>query len=107
MGYAFHGIASAWRHEASFRFQSFAAVVVLSVVAILGAPPRWWALILLTIAAVLSAELFNTALEHLVDRLHPEIHPSIRLAKDCAAGAVLVLSLASVVLFGCFLADRF
>jgi diacylglycerol kinase (ATP) len=39
---------------------------------------------------VISAELFNTAIEHLADHLHPEIHPSIRIVKDCAAAAVLV-----------------
>ena len=32
----------------------------------------------------------NTAVEHLADHLHPEIHPSIRIVKDCAAAAVLV-----------------
>jgi undecaprenol kinase len=39
---------------------------------------------------VIAAELFNTALEHLVDHLHPETHPRIRIVKDCAAAAVLI-----------------
>lgn len=52
--------------------------------------PVWWALTLLASAAVISAELMNTAIEHLADHLHPEIHPSIRIVKDCAAAAVLV-----------------
>ena len=43
-------------------------------------------------SAVIAAELFNTAIENLADHLHPEIHPSIRMVKDCAAGAVLVAS---------------
>lgn len=57
----------------------------------------------LTIALVWSAELINTALEHLVDHLHPERHSAIKRVKDCAAGAVLVLSLASVAVFIAFL----
>ena len=45
-----------------------------------------------------AAELLNTALEHLADRLHPEQHPTIQAAKDCAAAAVLVASLAAVLI---------
>jgi diacylglycerol kinase len=40
--------------------------------------------------------MFNTAIEALADHLHPEIHPSIRIVKDCAAGAVLVASLGAL-----------
>ena len=39
------------------------------------------------------AEMFNTALEHLVDHLHPEIHPRIGVVKDCAAAGVLMQGL--------------
>lgn len=41
---------------------------------------------------VIAAELINTALEHLVDHLHPEAHPRIKIVKDCAAAAVLIVS---------------
>jgi diacylglycerol kinase (ATP) len=50
----------------------------------------------MTSALVISAELFNTALEHLADHLHPEIHPQIRVVKDCAAAAVLITACAAV-----------
>ena len=62
-------------------------VIVLLIVKI---EPIWWALVLLTSGGVLAAELFNTALEHLADHLHPETHPRIQIVKDCAAAAVLV-----------------
>jgi undecaprenol kinase len=52
---------------------------------------------------VLAAELFNTALEHALDHLHPDLHPAIKVSKDCAAGAVLVFSLSSVATFLAFL----
>ena len=67
----------------------------------------WWLLVLITISVVLAAELFNTALEFVIDRLHPEQHPAIAMAKDCAAGAVLVLSFASLGLVGALLWDWF
>jgi len=58
--------------------------------------PMWWAIFFLVISAVLAAELFNTALEHVIDRLHPEVHPLIAQSKDCAAAAVLLLSVAAI-----------
>ena len=58
--------------------------------------PLWWALVMLASAGVLAAELFNTAIEHLADHLHPEVHPRIRVVKDCAAAAVLVAAVGAV-----------
>lgn len=73
-----------------------AALAALILLFTLRPPAIWWALVLVVIAFVLAAELFNTALEHLADHLHPEQHPKIRVAKDCAAAAVLVLSMAAL-----------
>lgn len=95
-GFALAGIKAAWQLEASFRTQVVAACGALILLAVLQPPAIWWALILVVIAFILAAELFNTALEHLADHLHPEQHPKIRVAKDCAAAAVLVLSMAAL-----------
>jgi diacylglycerol kinase (ATP) len=88
--FAFQGLAAAWRSEANFRIQLTALVAVVIVLVVVKLEPIWWALVLLTSGAVLAAELFNTALEHLADHLHPETHPQIQIVKDCAAAAVLV-----------------
>lgn len=106
-GFAVNGIVSAWRNEASFRFQCVAALCVLAVLMWRRPPALWWAFLLIMCALVLAAELFNTALETALDHLHPRHHPAIGLAKDCAAGAVLVLSLASACVFAAFLVDSF
>lgn len=89
-GFAFQGLAVAWRSEANFRIQLITLLVVMVFLAIVKIEPIWWALVLLTGGAVLAAELFNTALEYLADHLHPETHPKIQIVKDCAAAAVLV-----------------
>ncbi len=88
--FALAGLAATWRGEASFRLQvgAFAAVVI--ALALLKVEPVWWALVLLSSGLVMAAELLNTALEHLADHLHPESHPRIGLAKDCAAAAVFL-----------------
>ncbi|MGE3975500.1 MAG: diacylglycerol kinase [Bdellovibrionales bacterium] len=103
--FALHGIEIALKRESSFRFQCLIAVLVLSIVAILGASPMWWGLLIITIGSVLSTEMINTALEYLIDRLHPELHPEIKRAKDCAAGAVLLSSVVSIGVFVAFLLD--
>jgi diacylglycerol kinase (ATP) len=71
-------------------------VVVILALAYLRPPAVWWALVSLCAAVVLAAELFNTALEHLADHLHPEQHPQIRIVKDCAAAAVLCAAVGAV-----------
>lgn len=107
LGFALRGVQEAWRTEASFRVHTVMSVGALGILPVLGAKPIWWAAFLLVIGGVLSAELLNTALERIADRLHPETHPLIASAKDCAAGAVLVLSMVAVGIFLALLADLY
>ena len=104
-GFALRGIADAWKAELTFRIQVAAGVAAAVVTAAVQPGSLWVALVAVTIGAVLAAELFNTALEHTLDALHPERAPFVRIAKDCAAGAVLVLSVTSIVVFVAMLAE--
>ena len=54
---------------------------------------------------MLAAEVFNTAVEGLADHLHPEQHPAIKVVKDCAAGAVLIASIAALGVAAAFVYD--
>lgn len=94
--FAFAGLAHAIAAEHSLRTQLLVLVVVLGALAYWRPAPVWWAVVLLISSAVIAAELFNTAIEGLADQLHPEAHPQIRVVKDCAAAAVLVLSAGAV-----------
>ena len=105
VGFAIQGIRIAWRGEASFRQQAFLALGVLAILLWRQPGMIWWALLLMNCGLVLAAELFNTALENALDHLNPERHPAIEVAKDCAAGAVLVLSLNSLCVFIVFLLE--
>ncbi|PHV29714.1 diacylglycerol kinase [Janthinobacterium sp. BJB426] len=106
LGFALQGISAALRLESSIRLQCLAALMVIIVLCWSRPPLIWWALLLLNCGMVLAAELFNTALEHLIDHLHPSLHPNIKIAKDCAAGAVLLLSLTAVGVFVAFLLEN-
>lgn len=64
------------------------------------------ALLILVITLVLATELFNTALERLLDLLYSEYHPQVQRIKDLAAGAVLLSALGAFVVGSLLLADR-
>jgi diacylglycerol kinase (ATP) len=97
LGFALAGLRHAWSSEQSLRTQLVAVVLVVALLCVLRPAPVWWALTLLVSSAVIAAELFNTALERLADHLHPDLHPQIRMVKDCAAAAVLVISIGALL----------
>jgi len=94
--YSMAGVAHGLRAEHSLRTQALVLVAVLIGLVVLRPAPLWWALVILASSSVLAAELFNTAIERLVDHLHPEVHPEIRIVKDCAAAGVLICSLGAI-----------
>jgi len=57
-----------------------------------------WGLLVLTIFMVLVAETINTAIEKTVDLVTPDFHPLAGLAKNLAAGAVLLTALNAVIM---------
>jgi diacylglycerol kinase (ATP) len=95
-GYAFAGLGAAWRTQRNLRIHAAATVGVVVVGALLRLPPVSWALLALAAGLVVTAELLNTALEAVVDLVSPEDHPLAKQAKDVAAAAVLVASLAAL-----------
>jgi diacylglycerol kinase (ATP) len=96
MGFALSGLMHGLRRERSVRFQAVVLVLVFAALAILRPEPIWWAAAALAGAGVLAAELLNTAIETLADHLNPEVHPQIRVVKDCAAAAVFVCVVAAL-----------
>ena len=93
LGFAVAGIITVWRRERSFRTQTVAAGTAIAVTILLRPGLLWAAAVILSVALVLALELVNSALEALIDHLHPGIAPAIKIAKDAAAGAVLVASI--------------
>src|SRR6266853_298491 len=96
LGFALQGLVHGVRAERSLQLQLLALAAALAALAILRPSALWWALVLLSSALVIAAELFNTALEGLADALHTHDHPAIRIAKDCAAASVLVAVLGAL-----------
>jgi len=57
-----------------------------------------WLILILAIGSVISAEVMNSAIETVVDMVQPNYHPLAGIAKDVAAGAVLVTAIQAVVI---------
>lgn len=92
------GIVHVIRTQANARIHAIATVLVLLAGFLLSVSLTEWCLLLISIGMVWTAEIFNTALERLVDLVSPEYHPLAKYAKDCAAGAVLTTSLISLLI---------
>ncbi len=95
--YAFAGLAHAFRTQRNMKVHASIAAAVCIAGAAFGVTRAEWEVLALTIGFVVHAEVMNTAVEAVVDRASPELHPLARVAKDCAAGAVVVSVITAVV----------
>ena len=95
---AFEGIKQLIKTEQHAQIHCIVAGVAILLAIWLDISNTEWAILTLTIAAVISAEGFNSAIERLADAVTLERHPLIGTAKDLAAGAVLTTAIASIVI---------
>lgn len=93
--YAARGLGYVFRHEVSFRLQLVVAVIVLGYSWWRHLPAAPWAVVLIAVASVLAAEIFNTVLERMLDLIEPRLSKHVGTLKDLLAAAVLVVSLAA------------
>ena len=102
--YAAQGLGYATTSQRNFRIHLATAVVVFAMGAALQLDLTRMAVLVLTVAAVLVLELLNTAIEAVVDlAIGRRYHPLARIAKDCAAAAVLVAAISSLLIALCLL----
>lgn len=97
-GYAFHGWWYVIRTQRNAWIHALVSVVVVMINLWLGIGPIEWALIILAIAMVWTAEFVNTALEAVVDLASPQQHYLARVGKDVGAAAVLIAAVSSVLI---------
>ena len=96
--HAMDGIAYTVGHERNFRIELAVACFVTLLSYFLKVSVVEWCILLLTISLVLVLEMVNTAIERAVDLVTKDYYELAKIAKDVAAGAVLVASMFSVVL---------
>ena len=97
-GYAWKGIQSCVGKEQNLSFHLIAAMAVIIAGIVLGITRTEWIMVVMCIGTVIAAELFNTAIEKLVDLVSPQQHPVAGQVKDIAAGAVLVCAATAAII---------
>ena len=103
--YAWAGVSYAFRTQRNFRIHVGVATLALSLSFLLKLSAVKIAIITLTSGAVLTMELLNTALESVVDlTVQQSYHELAKIAKDCAAAAVLISALVAVLIAGFLIA---
>jgi undecaprenol kinase len=102
--FAWAGLKATVRSERSFRTHIGAFAFVVCLLLFTRPPAIWWALMLLTCGLMMAIELINTAVEKLVDHIHPDQHEIIGVVKDTLAGAVLLACAGAVCVLLAFLA---
>ena len=91
--YACMGIKSAIKSERNMKIHVLATLIVTALGFILGLDPLEWVACIFSIVIVIGGEMFNTAIETIVDLVSPNINPLAKKAKDIAAGSVLVMAI--------------
>ncbi len=102
--YAGAGLKYAFSTQRNFRIHALIGAIAVSLGVLLQLPPAELALIGLTIGLVMTLELLNTSIEAVVDLVvDTQYHELAKISKDCAAGAVLMSTIASIGVAGCLL----
>jgi diacylglycerol kinase (ATP) len=94
--YAFEGIIHVLRTQRNLRIHLAIAIVVIGAAAALSVQRIELIALLIAIAFVLVAEMINSAIEGVIDLSTTSFDPNAKLAKDIAAGAVLISSITAV-----------
>ena len=98
---AVDGIYHTLVEQPNFRIQVVVAALAAAGGIALHFGPWQWSVVTVACAFVLSAELFNTGLEHAIDLYKPENHPLARAAKHAGAAAVLIAAVAAAIVGVC------
>lgn len=96
--YSLDGLIYAYKYEQSMLIHVIATIFVIIANIVLQISPTEWLITFIAIGMVLAAELFNTAIEAVVDLVTLEIHPLAKIAKDCGSASTFVLALMAGVI---------
>lgn len=88
IGYATNGIIYFFKTERNGRIQAIIALLVVGAGVYFHISTVEWCFILASIGLIISLEMVNTAIERICEMLSKDYHPTVKIIKDLAAGAV-------------------
>lgn len=95
--YAFEGIIAAFKAERNMKIHVAIMLMVICVGILLKISCLEWIICIIMFAVVIAGELFNTAIETIVDMIMPNKNEMAKKAKDISAGAVLILAIGAAI----------
>ncbi len=98
--FAIDGLCFAFKNEKNFRIEIVTTTIVFIVGYICSINTEQWLIVVFNVGAVLTAEMFNTAIENTANLITDKPNPAVKIIKDTAAAAVL-LSAISACICGC------
>lgn len=96
--YAFEGIWAGLKSERNLKIHFIAMILVIIFGFIFKISKIEWMICIILFGIVIAGELFNTAIETVVDMVSPEKNDKAKKAKDVSAGAVLILAISSAII---------
>ena len=104
--WSYKGLRAGWVYEASFRLEVYLCIVFFPLGLWLGRDGVEKAILCGSLIMVLSAELLNSAVEAVVDKVSPEFHELAGRAKDLGSAAVFLLMMNVLLCWGLLLWQR-
>ena len=95
--YSLEGLIYSYRNEQSMLIHFLATITAVCLGFLLDITKTDWILIFLSLAIILVAELFNTAVEAIVDMITLEVNPLAKIAKDCGSAATFVVTIVGFI----------
>jgi len=96
--YAIEGIVASFKSEKNMKIHVLIMTLVIIAGIFLKISTFEWIICIILFAMVIGAEMFNTAIETVVDIVMPEKNEKAKIAKDVSAGAVLIFAIASAII---------
>ena len=96
--YAIQGLGYAFRTQRNIRVHATIAALAILLGIVLHISAIEFAMVFIAITSVFIAEMFNTVIELSIDLSTPEYHPLAKIAKDVAAGAVLLSAIIAIII---------
>lgn len=95
--YAFEGIHHAFKFEQNLSVHIIVGIIVIITGLFVKLSLNEWAILTVVMTMVIALEMINTSLEAMVDLVTDKFHPLAKIVKDCASGAVLIMTIGAIV----------
>lgn len=96
--YAFEGIATSFKTERNMKIHMVMSILVVIFGILFKITKLEWIVCIFSIVIVIASELFNTAIETIVDMITKEKNEKAKIAKDVSAGAVLINAIGTAII---------